>query len=115
MDKKNFDKLIEEWIEYCKTPEVQFSLNPNTITECNAYKKILSMNYKALPLIRRLYDEDSSDNFALSIIIHGGLVKLMHEIIGEDFSIPQEILGNISAMEKHTKNWLDENMDKYLL
>ncbi len=111
MNEEDFDKLIKEWIEYCKT---SINRNINIITECEAYKKLLCEGCKTLPLIRRLYNKNSSDNFALSIV-QGGLVQLVHEIIGEDFSVPQEILGNIQAMKKYTKNWLDENMNKYLL
>lgn len=114
MNKKDFDKAVEEWIEYCKTPKVHVSSNPKTITECGACKKILAMNYEALPLIRNLYDTNSSNNFALTGIQGLGLVQLVHDIVGDEFQIPKDIRGNISKMESYTKNWLDENINKYL-
>ena len=72
------------------------------------------MGYEALPLIRQVYDRDSSDNFELSIVQGHGLISVVREIVGDDFSIPEEICGRISAMEHYTKRWLDENMSKYV-
>lgn len=113
MDEKEFEKAVEEWIGYCKTPKVIYSSNPKTITKCDAYEKIGYMDYDALSLIRKLYDKNNSNNFALSIIQEHGLVQLVKEIIGDDFKIPKEIQGRIKKMEKYTKNWLDKNMNKY--
>ncbi len=114
MNEIDFERAVKEWIEYCKIPKVQLSSNPDTITECDAYKKILSMNYKALPLIRKLYDKDSSNNFSLQGIKGFGLTMLVRDIIGVKFNIPDNIRGKISMMENYTKNWLDENMNRYL-
>jgi len=72
------------------------------------------MGYRALPLIRQVYDRDSSDNFELSIVQCHGLVSVVREIVGGDFSIPEEIQGRISAIEDYTKRWLDENMGRYI-
>jgi len=72
------------------------------------------MGYEALPLIRKVYDLDSSDNFALSIIQGHGLFSTVEKIVGNDFSIPEEIWGKILKMKDYTKEWLDENLGKYI-
>ena len=114
MDKENFHQAVEEWIKYCQTSEVRFSSSSGSVLNCEAYKQIVSMGYETLPLIRQLYDKDSSDNEGLSIVQGHGLVSIIREIVGDDFSIPTEIKGKISEMEDYSKRWLDENISKYL-
>ena len=109
----NFHQAIEEWIEHCSNPHIQVSSITEPVRDCDAYRKIVSMGYEALPLIRQVYNKDSTSNFALSIVQGHGLVSLVKTIVGGDFSIPNGIRGRISAMENYTKNWLDKNMHKY--
>ncbi len=99
----NFHQLIEEWVQHCKTPAVYFGSSSADVRECEPYVKIVSMGYEALPLIRQVYDRDSSDNTGLSILQGDGLVGLVMEIVGKDFSIPKELRGNINAKENYTK------------
>lgn len=113
MGKTYFEKAVEEWIEYCNNPAALASSNSYAIKECQAYRKILLMDYEALPLIRKLYEKDDSNNFALSYIKGLGLIQLVHQIIGKDFQIPENIREKIDKMVDYTKNWLDENMGKY--
>jgi hypothetical protein len=110
----NFHQAVEEWIEHCRNPNVQLSSCAEPVRNCDAYRKIISMGYEALPLIRQVYDRDSKDNFELSIVQGHGLVSIVREIVGDDFSIPEEIRGRIPAMEDYTKRWLDENMGRYV-
>jgi hypothetical protein len=114
MNEKIFEQAVEEWIEYCKTPEVVYSSNPTKMIGCDAYKKLLSMGYRILPSIKKLYDKNSVDNFTLYSIQGMGLVFLVEDIIGKDFQIPDDIKGNTKKMKDYTKNWLDKNMDKYM-
>ncbi|MBI5347273.1 MAG: hypothetical protein HZB66_01540 [Candidatus Aenigmarchaeota archaeon] len=109
-----FHQAVEEWIKHCRNPRVQLSSSVEPVTNCAPYRKIVSMGYEALPLIRQVYDRDSSDSFLLSILKGYGLVSVVREIVGDDFSIPEEIQGRISAMEDYTKRWLDENMSRYV-
>lgn len=114
MSKDIFYQAFEKWIEHCRSPHVRFSSFSEPIRNCDAYRKIVSMGYEALPLIRQVYDRDSSDDLAISIVKGHGLVAVVREILGDDFSIPKEIRGHISAIEDYTKRWLDENMNKYV-
>src|SRR3990167_6993254 len=99
MNKVNFHQAVEEWIEHCRNLHVQVSSSTEPVRNCDSYRKIVSMGYEALPLIRQVYDRDSSANFELSIVQGHGLVSVVREIVGDDFSIPEEICGRISAME----------------
>lgn len=108
-----FNQAVEEWITYCRNSGALFDSSAKAIINCEAYNKILLMGHRALPLIRKLYDRDISDNFELEVIQGRGLLALVREIVGEDFQIPIEIRGNIHALEEYTKNWLDKNINKY--
>jgi hypothetical protein len=113
MSKADFDKALKEWIAHCRQPEVQFSSIAEDVRDVAASRKIISMGYEALPFVRQAYDMDSSDNFALAIVQGHGLVGVVRAIVGDDFSIPQEIRGNIPKIESYTRAWLDQNMHKY--
>ncbi|MDP3917216.1 MAG: hypothetical protein Q8Q42_02920 [Nanoarchaeota archaeon] len=114
MGEVNFNQALEEWIEHCRDSHIRFSSFAEPVKNCEPYRKIISMGYKALPLVRQVYDMDISDNFELSIVIELGLASVVRDIVGDDFSIPEKIRGRISAIEDYTKKWLDENMDNYL-
>jgi hypothetical protein len=114
MNEANFHQAVADWIDHCRNPHVQVSSSVEPVRNCDSYRKIVSMGYEALPLIRQVYDRDSSDNFELSIVQGHGLVSVVREIVGDDFSIPEEIRGRIPAMEDYATRWLDENMGKYV-
>ena len=57
---------------------------------------------------------ETEKDLPFSMIKGHGLVSTVREIVGDDFSIPEEIRGRISAIEDYTKNWLDENMNRYV-
>lgn len=169
---ESFHQAVEEWIEYCRNPHAQVSFSSESVKNCDAYRKIISMGKEALPLLRKLYDTDASfyvsgqnergeyaafstkklanrqdfmsallafqygetaeksnagfeqmtqigqdeaeKDLPLSMIKGHGLVSAVREIIGDDFSIPEEIRGQISAIAAYTKSWLDENIHKYV-
>ena len=67
------------------------------------------MGESALPLIRALYDRDSSGNEGLAGV-QSHLVDAVHAIVGERFSIPEEIRGRVDAMRIYTKQWLDDHL-----
>ncbi len=108
----SFNQAVNEWIEYCKKSEVRFSSSIQSVRDCEPYRKIVSMGSKALPLVRQLYDRDSSSNFELSIIKGHGLLGVVKEIVGGGFQIPGAISGRIREMEEYTKNWLDKHISK---
>ncbi len=112
MNEKEFNQIVKEWMKYCRTPAFTFNSNPSRIKKCNAYTRIVFMGYKALPLIRKLYDKKSSNNPALFSIQKDGLIRLIQDITGGQFKIPKGTYG--AAVHNFAKNWLDENMNKYL-
>ena len=168
----SFHQAVGEWIEHCRNPQVQVSSSSESVRECDAYRKIISMGKEALPLVRQLYDantnfyisgqddkgeyaafstkkladrqgfmdplfafqygetaegsnagfeqmtqigrDEAEKDLPLSMIKGHGLISVVKEIVGDDFSIPEEIRGRISVIEGYTKNWLDENMHRYV-
>lgn len=111
---EEFNKAVGEWIKYCKKPEVRYSsIRVPVVISCDAYRKIVTMGTPILPLIRKLYDKDSSQDSALGKIKLFGLISTVKEIVGNDFQIPVEGIKNVE-IEQYTKNWLDENMHKYM-
>jgi hypothetical protein len=109
MVRERFYQAVEEWISYCGKREVTLSSSPEPVRDCDAYRKILLIGHDALPLIREVYDRDSSDNLGLSIVQGHGLVMLVSAIIGEGFQIPETIRGKVSKIEDYVKSWLDEH------
>ena len=126
MDSKNvkpgsiedkFNSAVEEWIEHCQDSKVINDSSARSVVECAAYKKIVSLGYSALPLIRQLYGQESDAewvNFSLSIVKGHGLVNAVCEILDPEFQIPDDLQGKVRATEEYTKEWLDENMHKYV-
>ena len=110
----HFDHAVEDWLEYCRGPRVQISSSSQSVIDCDSYKRIVSIGRDALPLIRQMYDKDSSDNPELSIIQDLGLVAVVKDIIGDDFQIPEQIKGKISAMKDYTIYWLDKYLLEYI-
>ena len=110
-----FQQALEEWVVHCEDPRVQLSSSPDAVTDCHAYRTIVSLGYQALPIIRQLYEVERFDVFPLSLIKGHGLVAAVRDIVGDGFSIPEEMQGRVSALEDYTKRWLDEHMVEYLL
>ncbi len=109
-DKERFNKYIKEWEEYCKKPEIMLSSSMIEIMGCDSYRNLIAMGNTALPFIREAYDKLKAD----SIITLHGLPLLIHEIIGEEFSIPESIKGNLCEIRNYAKFWLDENLLDYI-
>lgn len=108
---EEFNQAVEEWTEYCRENAVYSS--PRPYLDCDAYKRIIAFGPKSLPLIRSVYDKDSSNNLGLrSVQKH--LINAVVIMAGKNFVIPEEARGKIQAMQDYTKRWLDENMHKYV-
>lgn len=111
---EEFNQAIEEWKIHCKKPELEYSsTRVPAVTNCDAYKKIVAMGPKIFPLIRNLYDRDSSKDSELGKIKLFGLISIVKEIAGSDFQMPVEGIKN-EGLEQYAKVWLDENMQRYL-
>ncbi|MBI4979932.1 hypothetical protein HZC30_00065 [Candidatus Woesearchaeota archaeon] len=110
-----FDQVMKEWKEYCQKPEVQCDSNPEVVLNCRAFKRMVKLGPTVLPLVRKLYEEDDSKCFELSIIKGIGLTAVVRGIVDEEFTIPDELRGKVNAIQDYTKGWLDENMHKYAI
>ncbi len=104
-----FDSAVKKWKSHCRDQEVLFGSSSETVRDCDAYREIVSMGHSSLPLIRKLYDENSQNNLALEIIQAHGLTSAVRDIAGDDFTIPESIRGKVDAIKSYTKKWLDEN------
>lgn len=109
---EKFLSAMADWERHAETT-LHFSTN-QPMLDCDAYRTIISMGKDALPLLRRAYELGSSNDFALVCVKVHGIVHAVRDILGDDFNIPDEIRGNVRATVDYTKNWLDENMNKYL-
>ena len=124
-----FNQAVEEWVVHCKKPEYDSSFQ--SLSDCDAYRSIVAMGSDALPLIRKLFDkpedDQPEDKLEFSRIKRHGLVRAVRDIVGPEFTIPDEIKGKIQVIEgriqatgktslpeDYTKRWLDEHMSKYV-
>lgn len=63
-EKQEFDKAVVDWINHCRNFDVQISSSSESVRDCDAYRRIVSMGKKTLPFIRQLYDvEPTSVHF----------------------------------------------------
>ena len=58
-----FNQVIEKWMEHCSQPSVLLDSSGTAIKDCDAYKELVAMGKKALPLIRQAYDRDGNFYF----------------------------------------------------
>lgn len=123
---KQFNALLEEWKEYCISPDVAYSSDPYKGIDCEAYKKLVALGPRTLPLIRKLYDSDRAFNgIIFACLVHDiansfGIPVVKKESIEEvkADSAPVMQLGGFACLNereihKYTIRWLDENIPKY--
>lgn len=109
--KNNFNLYLEEWKKHTAT--VMYSSTNEPMFECNAYRQIINLGVEALPLLRGLYNKKTKDS-GLKTIQCRGIVQAVKEIVGDDFTVPKDIYGNVSAIKEYTQDWLDKNIKNYL-
>lgn len=103
-----FNEYVFEWKKHCELPKVSISSNPIMYINCDAYKNIVDMGYKALPFIKKTYEGSDEDAFFPIF----GWASSVKEIIGENFEIPQDIKGKVREIRDYTVSWLEENIKK---
>lgn len=106
-----FNENLKQWKEHCGK-SINYSM-ATLYLDCDAYRNIVAMGKDVLPLIREVYDMDSKNDCELKVL-QSKLVNLVKKIVGDEFKIPEWMKGRVTAIEKYTAKWLDENMDKYM-
>ena len=106
-----FESDLREWQLHLSKPEVQISSDARKFRDCDAYLRIKSLGVNALPHIRETYDK--TGDISLDILKVHCLASLVHEIIGSDFQIPEEIRGRMLDIQSYTMKWLDQNISRY--
>jgi len=101
---KRFKTQLEGWNKYCNTLRVQISSNPNKVTKCPQFKKLVQMGPEIIPSIRVAYNDRSLDR---TIVLHG-FPQLIREIVEGKFVIPEEYAGKMDKIEEYTIGWLDK-------
>ena len=110
-----FNQAIEEWKKHVENAGPTSFASKFVI--CPTSSRIIQMGKEALPLIRKLYDENCEGPFnhgdgidersLLGIIQSHGIPYLVSQITGEDF-IPKEMAGRMNLIAEHTKKYLDK-------
>lgn len=115
---KKFNIAVNQWRHYIahgrgpSGTRVKISSLSTDIYDCEPCRRIVGMGNSALHLIRQLYDINKDSD--LETIKGHGLLIAVGLIVGqENFQIPEKMAGRINEMEAYTKNWLDENTQKY--
>lgn len=96
---EKFESDISAWKDHCE--QVKHSSNPNDYTNCDAYRNIVALGKKALPLIQRIA---GTTELFISMAVQ--------EIAGEEFRIPEQYAGKLTEVEAYTKGWLDGKYPK---
>lgn len=112
---EQFSEAIKEWRIHLNKPSIQVSSSSRHFIDCEAYRNIRSMGKKAIPFIRQLYNEEGNNWYwdKETMRMHG-FPHMLREILGEEFQIPVNIQGRMHEIENYTRNWLDQNADKYI-
>jgi hypothetical protein len=120
-----FESTLNEWAEHLAN--VAHMSNPNCYLNCDAFRKLVGMGPKILPLIREVYEPDYLEKRGIikdetrdfGLLRDLGLAMLVGRLAGDDFYLPRDEqlkgkeLGNVNATTKFTMGWLDFNMYKY--
>lgn len=117
---ERFQDALERWNKHFRSNP--FHSFPQPYLDSDAYREIVSMGPKVLPLIREAYANENED-----IGFPGQYwAYAIHEIVGDDFRIEvkadspvkpvaQGFVGiDIRGVKQFTLKWLDDNMSKYL-
>jgi len=114
-----FEQALKEWGEHCGDDSVQIQSDITRYLDCKGYKKLKAMGTQILPLIREIYSPEYFKqrgiikDRGLATVKELGLVCLVSDLCGEDFKVPENIQGRVTAMKQFTAGWLDFNMHKY--
>jgi hypothetical protein len=114
-----FNEALEV-LKQVSIDNMHYSVKPEPIPkEIDAYKKIVLMGNKALPLIKKIYDIDKSDksdfnNTILESVEYEYFPSILKIILGDNFKVPKDKVGFLDKTSQYAKDWLDKNMDKYV-
>lgn len=106
---EEFDAAVKDWKKHCNS--VRYSSNPRDYYSCDAYRRIVAMGSRVLPLVKDVYADEKDDDSSVGFASWSSIVG---EIVGEDFQIPSHMAGVEPKIRVHTINWLEKNMKKYV-
>ena len=107
-----FNIAIQNWIEYCDSPKVQISCSKKNMFDCDAYNLLVQMGKPILPLIRETYDSFENGAGKLTIVYHG-FPRLVNEITGGKFNLPEEMRKDIRKRKEFIISYLDNLNPKF--
>ncbi len=117
----NFHQAVEEWREHCSRNS--FHSMPQPYLDCDAYRRLVAMGPKVLPLIREEYAKPQEIGdpgmhwcYALKEIIPDFSLPVGEKESGSPVEkVAQGFVGlRVDEVQKATIKWLDENMSRYL-
>lgn len=107
---ETFYLLLRQWQDHCRKIAIRVSSSSRAITDCPAYQALVALGYAIIPLIRKEFEDDGSDDMGITIIRNRGFTMLIKDIAGNDFQIPGSMMGKMSEIHDFTRQWLAEHM-----
>ncbi len=117
----NFHQAVKEWKDHSKINSIHSMSQP--YLDCDAYRRIVNMGPRILPLIREEYakSQEIGDPGICWCYVLKDIVPEFSLPVGEKDSgsavermTPGYIGLDIGEVQKATIKWLDQNMYKYI-
>ena len=103
---QSFDQLSDQWKSHCEQPKIQYSSFADDRIDCEAYRKIVALGEKALPLILEKFRGDDKEAFFPIF----GWASAISEITGDMPEIPEEMRGRVREVRDLVVAWLDKKL-----
>lgn len=104
---KDIDVNIQYWDAHCQL-RINSS-NSRDYIDCEGYRNLVEMGKSALPFI---YNAVETGKFAGEFGWRNHLGRLLRDIVGDEFNIPEEIIGKVGRFKKYTIDWLKDYVSK---
>lgn len=104
---EDIDVNIQYWDAHCQLRI--HSSNPQDYIDCEGYRNIIEMGKPALPFI---YDAVKTGKFDGEFGWRNHLGRLIGDIVGDEFNIPEEIMGKFDEVRRYNIDWLKDYVSK---
>lgn len=104
-------KILEDALEDWKRFYLENGRR-ESFTNCEGYRTLRCLSFDALPFLREIYDRDSARDRGLASVKRD-LHRAVGDIVGEEFEVPPDILGDETRVSAYTMRWLDENVRRF--